>query len=304
MPNHAEVAPPLVSVLVPCYNYAEYVGEAIQSILSQDYPNLELIVVDDGSTDNSVAVIEASLAHWHGSRGVRRAILLRQSNSGVSAALNTALAAAEGEFIASFDADDVMPPGRIRLQVEYMKSKPEVGCLGGRTVRINPCSQRVPRREKSRTVTRYDFSQALEAALVVGGNVAMYRREAIEAAGGYEQQIVIQDFQMTLKIAHAGYAVHTLPQVVTLYRKHPGSLSNNYRLEYSCGLQVIDAYADHPAYPTARAKLIIKALRSAVIDDKALAWSLVRQVPVRYWDAQMLKRLRYLLFKRTAERQR
>lgn len=304
MPNHPNQQVPLVSVLVPCYNYADYVGEAIQSILSQDYPNLELIIVDDGSTDHSVAVIESNLRDWQRIPGVQRAQLIQQQNQGVSSALNTALAAAQGEYIATFDADDVMPSGRLQVQVEYLQDRPEVGCLGGRTVRIDPDSQRLPSREKRRAIKRYDFNQALEMALVVGGNVAMYRRAAINAVGGYDQHIVIQDFQMTLKVAHAGYAVHILPQVVTLYRKHPESLSNNYRLEYASGLQVIEAYADHPAYPSARAKLTIKALRSAATDDKSLAWSLVRQVPLRYWDAQMFRRLRHLIFKRSVGRNR
>ena len=121
---------PLVSVLVPCFNYAQYVGEALVSILSQDYPNFELIVVDDGSVDGSEEIIRRVLGQAKQSSLVRRIEFVRQENRGVSAALNTALSIARGEYIATFDADDVMPPGRLQLQVDYLEKETSVGCLG------------------------------------------------------------------------------------------------------------------------------------------------------------------------------
>jgi alpha-1,6-rhamnosyltransferase len=293
---------PLISVIVPCYNYAAYVGEAIRSVLAQDHDNFELIVVDDGSSDNSVQVINEAIAQSRTTSSVKHVELVCQQNAGVSAALNAGLSKARGRFIATFDADDVMPAGRLRVQSDYLLEHPEVGCLGGGAVRIDEAGQVLPKKHKNRSVRRYDFDQALADALVVGGNIAIFRREAIDRAGGYDPAIKIQDFQMTLKVAHAGYAIDILPQVVTLYRKHPASLSSNYRLEYESGLSVIQTYASHPAYAAGRAKLVTKALRSAVTDDKPFAWSLIRQVPLKYWDAHLLKRLRHLLFKKTSVR--
>lgn len=289
---------PLLSVLVPCFNYGQYVGETLRSVLGQDYPNFELIVVDDGSTDDSAQVIQRVLEDQQPSSPVRRVAFVRQANQGVSAALNTALSEARGEFIATFDADDLMPPGRLRLQADYLRQQPLVGCLGGGAIRIDEQGRLLPKKDKKRQVRRYDFSQALAAALVVGGNIAMYRREAMEKAGGYDPNIKIQDFQMTLKVAHAGFFVDILPEVVTLYRKHGDSLSKNYKAEYRYGLEVIDAYSAHPSYESAKARLITKALRMAVVHDKSYGWSLFRQVPFRQWDRQLLKRLRHLISKK------
>ncbi|WOD12212.1 glycosyltransferase family A protein [Pseudomonas sp. NyZ704] len=297
-PETRSVSEPLVSVLVPCFNYGRYVGETIRSVLAQDYANFELIVVDDGSSDDSVKVIGQTIDEAQGGSLVRRVEFIQQANQGVSAALNTALQHARGEFIATFDADDLMPPGRLKLQAEYLAQQPLVGCLGGGSIRIDERGQQLPKKHKKREVRRYDFAQALATALVVGGNIAVYRRAAMDKAGGYDPSIKIQDFQMTLKVAHAGYAIDILPQVVTLYRKHPGSLSSNYRQEFESALRVIAPFASHPAYGSGRAKLVTKALRLAVTDDKPLAWSLIRQVPLRYWDAQLLRRLRHLLFKK------
>ncbi len=290
---------PLISVIVPCYNYASYVGDALRSVLEQDCCNFELIVVDDGSRDNSAEIIEQVLQAHRQSSKVKRVEFVRQENQGVSAALNTGLALARGVFVATFDADDVMPAGRLTLQAAYLQGHPEVGCLGGVAVRIDEHGAVLPKKDKKRLVRRYDFQEVLAAAFVVGGNIAVYRRDAMLAVGGYDPAIKVQDFQMTLKVANAGYYVDVLPEVVTLYRKHPDSLSKQYKSEYDYGLQVIDAYRDHPAFPSAKARLITKALRTAVTDDKAYAWSLLRQVPLRQWDRQLLKRFRHLLWKRS-----
>ena len=288
---------PLVSVIVPCYNYAGYVDETLRSVLSQDYPNFELIVVDDGSTDNSVQVIERALAANQDGLA-QRVEFIRQENAGVSAALNTGLAEARGDFIATFDADDIMPPGRLSVQMAYLREHPEVGCLGGVAERIDEQGELLPRKHKQRSVRRYDFSQALAAALVVGGGYAVYRRDAMDLAGLYDSKIKIQDFQMTLKVAKAGFFVDILPDTVTLYRKHEGSLSKNYKAEYRYGLDVIAPYAEHPQFESAKARLVTKALRMAVIYDKSYGWKLLKQVPLRQWDKQLLKRLRHLIFKK------
>lgn len=288
---------PLVSVIVPCYNYAEYIGDALNSVLAQGYENFELIVVDDGSRDNSAEIIEQTLLRSQPDSRVKRVEFVRQENQGVSAALNTGLALAQGVFVATFDADDVMPAGRLALQAAYLSEHPEVGCLGGVAIRIDEQGSLLPKKHKSRQVRRYAFQQALADALVVGGNIAVYRRDVMISVGGYDPAIKVQDFQMTLKVAHAGYYVDVLPEVVTLYRKHPNSLSKNYKSEYEYGLQVIEDYRDHPAYSSAKARLITKALRMAVTDDKAYAWSLLRQVPLREWDRQLIKRVRHLLVK-------
>ena len=287
----------LVSVIVPCYNYGEFVGEAISSILRQDYSNFELIVIDDGSTDNSVDNIAKALQDWPSASNACRVEFIKQSNQGVSAALNAGLALASGEFIATFDADDVMAPGRLRLQAEYLATHPEVGCVGGVPIRIDHQGDLLPKKQKKRAVRRYDFSQALAQSLVVGGNLAVYRREAMLAVGGYDPAIRVQDFQMTLKVAEAGYFVDILPDVVTLYRKHGRGLSSRYVDEYHYGMQVINAYVGHPSYPSGKARLLTRILGPAVIHDKRLAWTLIRQVPMREWDRRFLKRLRYFFFK-------
>lgn len=112
---------PLISVLTPNYNYGRFIGEAIQSVQKQTYTNWEMVICDDGSTDNSCAVV-GGFANRDS-----RIRLIRQQNRGVASALNTAYARAEGDVIAILDADDAWFPGRLRLVLEKLQADAEVG---------------------------------------------------------------------------------------------------------------------------------------------------------------------------------
>lgn len=110
---------PLVSVLIPCFNAAAVIAETLESVLSQTWPRVEIIVVDDGSTDASGEAIKPYLA-----RGVR---LIRQCNSGAAAARNRACSEASGAFIQFLDADDLLSPDKIELQMARLAANP--GCI-------------------------------------------------------------------------------------------------------------------------------------------------------------------------------
>ncbi|PJI46507.1 MAG: glycosyl transferase [Pseudomonas sp.] len=281
---------PLISVLVPCYNRELYIEETLLSILRQDYPNFELIVVDDGSGDRSVEKIQA-LQQEHGFQ------FYRQTNQGVSAALNTALSHARGVLVATPDSDDIMMPGRLTLQANYLREHPEVGCLGGRAIYIDAAGKHL-KGGPGEAVRRYSFDELLGQAVAIGATVVMYRREAMDQVGGYDPQIRIQDFQMTLKIAHQGYGVEVLPEVVSGYRRHEGNLSRTAfksQLDYDC--MTIAPYRDHPAYAAALTCIYNKALKQSVVCDKGYAWSLLLHLPPWRWNRVTLRRIRHLLFK-------
>nr|GFC88749.1 hypothetical protein [Tanacetum cinerariifolium] len=105
--------------------------------------------------------------------------------------------------------------------------------------------------------------------------VAMYRRTAIDKVGGYDPSIKVQDFQMTLRVAEAGYQVDILPDRVTLYRRHATNISKTaYKSQLIYDLKVIEAYKDNPAYEAGRLAIINKALKESVVADKKFASAL------------------------------
>jgi glycosyltransferase involved in cell wall biosynthesis len=114
---------PRVSVLLPCYNAVTTVVEAVDSILSQDYDDFELVIINDGSTDQTQALLD----RYAGSPRVR---VLQQENRGLISTLNHGLETCEGEYIARMDADDIAMPDRLRRQVEFMDANPDVVCCG------------------------------------------------------------------------------------------------------------------------------------------------------------------------------
>src|SRR3989344_3204500 len=105
----------IVSVIIPAYNAGHYLGEAIESALAQTYPAVEIIVVDDDSTDNT-----QEIAHWYSAE--RNIIYIHQENKGLSAARNAGIHAAQGEYIALLDSDDIFLPSKIERQVAYLES--------------------------------------------------------------------------------------------------------------------------------------------------------------------------------------
>ncbi|WP_275628401.1 glycosyltransferase family A protein [Pseudomonas sp. 273] len=284
------MAKPLISVLVPCYNRERYIEEALLSILEQDYPNFELIVVDDGSQDASAEKIEA-LRQRYGFQ------FYRQANQGVSAALNTALGHARGEFIATPDSDDVMLPGRLSLQAAYLEAHPDVGCVGARVIYVDAEGRRL-KAEEGKPLRSYSFVELLSRAHAIGAPVAMYRREALDRAGGYDPEIRIQDFQITLKIARLGYRTDVLPELVTLYRRHPGNMSKTaYQRQLDYDLMAIAPYRGQPGYSQGFTCVINKALKHSVVSDKAYALRLLLRLPPWRWNRVTWRRLRHLMFK-------
>ena len=283
---------PLVSILVPCFNHERYIEECLLSILKQDYDNFELIVVNDGSTDASAEKIEAR-------RQIYGFQFYQQDNQGVSAAVNTALSHASGEFVITHDSDDVMLAGRLCKQVAYLQEHPEVGLLGARAIYIDANGTPLKNSESRNTsVQTWTFEQLLAKAHAVGAPVAMYRREAIDKVGGYDPSIKVQDFQMTLKIAYLNYRIDILPDFVTLYRRHDTNISKvEYKSQLVYDLQVIDAYKDNPAYASGRLAVINKALKESVVFDKAFARGLFASVPVYRWNKLTWKRFRHFIFK-------
>lgn len=281
---------PLISVLVPCYNRERYIEEALLSILQQDYPNFELIVVDDGSQDASAEKIEALRQQYDFQ-------FYRQDNQGVSAALNTALSHARGEFVATPDSDDIMLPGHLSRQAAYLEAHSEVGCVGGKVVYVDEQGRRI-KSEKATGVRRFTFDELLSTAHAVGGGTAMYRYSVLQQVGRYDPEIRIQDFQITLKIAHSGYGVDVLPDLGTLYRQHPGNLSKAaYKRQFDYDRMAVAPYRDHPAYSAGMTCIVNKALKQSVIGDKAYAWSLLLQLPPWRWNRVTWRRIRHLLFK-------
>lgn len=281
------MTPGLVSVVISSYNHAPYIEESIRSVLDQTYPEVELIVVDDGSTDDS-AVRIAKLAENHGFD------FRVQRNQGLTRTLNEAFARSRGEYLVPFGSDDIMLPDRLAIQVEYMRDKPEVGMCCGNIEVIRADGQRRfdhdPHEHDPFKRLRFD-DLFLKRKAGLTAPTMMIRREAFERAGGFDPEIRLEDFYIQLKILSLGYYIDKLDMVMARYRKHPTNSYKNIRFMTESILRIYQDYADHPAYDRVRLKFINSMFSKASRKDKKLALELLSQLPLSAWNARTLKSL-------------
>ncbi|KAA3661579.1 MAG: glycosyltransferase family 2 protein, partial [Chloroflexi bacterium] len=118
-----KVTNPTVSVIIPSYNYANFLPEAVESIFNQTFQDFEVIVVDDGSTDNTQEVVQTFMVR-------DRFHYIYQENQGLAATRNTGLRAAKGDFVAFLDADDIILPNKLEVQVNWLRNNPDFGLVG------------------------------------------------------------------------------------------------------------------------------------------------------------------------------
>lgn len=281
---------PLVSIIAPCYNAEKYLDVAIASIFAQDYQNFEVIIIDDGSSDNSVAMLQAL-------QGQYPFQLYCQANQGVSAALNHGLKHARGDYVCTPDLDDIMLPSSVRLRADYLNQHPEVGCVGALIIYMDSDGNDTKTQRLS-GIKKLSFDEILGDAIVVGAPVSLYRMDALKTVEFYDPEIRVQDFQMTLKIASKGYEVHVLPVSVTRYRRHPNNLSRRYKVLLDADMRTIAPYRSHPAYNRGFTAIINKALKYAVVSDKKYAWTLLRSIPLRQFNKTTFRRFKRLLLHR------
>lgn len=210
----------LVSVLVPCFNAKAWIAETLDSALAQTWPNLEIIVVDDGSTDASAAVVQGY--------GDRRVQLIRQANLGPSAARNRALSACRGDFVQYLDADDILEPEKIERQVERLLGQPDCIALGA-TGRFTRSADQGGFRPDE---TRKDFDPfELLLGEHPGGSTKppswMIPRPISDTAGRWDERLhCAEDFEYFTRLVLAAKRVFFCPEAKWMYRTgNPNSLS-------------------------------------------------------------------------------
>jgi glycosyltransferase involved in cell wall biosynthesis len=204
---------PTVSVVMAVRDGAAFLGEAVESVLTQTFRDLELIVVDDGSTDPTPEIL-ADLA-----AGDERLHVLREPGIGVCRARNRACGDARGRYLAILDADDVALPKRLELQVAFLNAHPDVAVVGGSGIFIDDRGMEFGTAEYPSEAV--EVARLLEAGRApVMHSAATMRAEAFRATSGYRPIMVLaQDYDLWLRIAPAG-RITNLPDPVVRYRIH------------------------------------------------------------------------------------
>lgn len=283
---------PLVSVIVSCYNHEKYIEECILSVINQDYKNIELLVVDDGSRDASVEIIN-QLKETYGF------YFLAQKNKGLTRTLNETIAKSKGEYIIPFGSDDVMLPHRVSAQIEYIKDKPEVGICGGNIELIDSDGVLYPEKRQSRDTPfrRLNFEDVfLERKPYVPATTLLIRRDALEKVGGFDEDNRLEDLMIELKITKAGYYIDCIPVVLAQYRKHATNTYKNHKFMIDSILDTYARFSDHPDYEFVKYKFLNSMFLKVANRDRRLARSLLKEIPFSQWNKKTWRGLLRLYF--------
>lgn len=194
---------PLVSAVMPVYNGEEFLEGSLTCLLEQDYEPLEIVVCNDGSTDGTADIL---------SRFEASVRIVEQENSGVSAALNAAIAASTGEYVVMFDSDDLWPRNRVTLQAAYLEDHPSVGCVLGRQEWMNPPPW----------LGRDAVYGDLDGIPLVS---ALFRRSVFDEVGGFDETFThSEDMDLLIRFRERGVEIAILPEILVHRRFHGGNL--------------------------------------------------------------------------------
>jgi glycosyltransferase involved in cell wall biosynthesis len=249
---------PKVSVLMPSYNYARYLPVAIRSVLSQTYADLELIITDDCSTDESREIVE----QWR-KLDSRVAPVLHKANQGLARARNSGLAVSKGSFVALCDADDVWRADKLKIQMDCFQAQPELGVVHSDSAIIDgegkPTGERFSSmlHQEGQPTSGNLFEVLCERNFLCVPTVIL-RREAIDYAGGFEENLrSLEDWVCWAKVSRK-FPFHYVEDALAQYRIHGSGLSSNLKGMASNRVKAVryllQAFSDIP--PQTRSRML------------------------------------------------
>ena len=262
----------LVSVIIPCYKQAHFLGQAVATVLQQTYSDFEIIVVDDGSPDHTSEVV----------RGFPHLQYIVQTNQGLAAARNRGIQASKGEFLVFLDADDRLLPNHFETCLRAFDKTPDVALVCGTyrffgSVSRNASHSCEPLPDHFGTLLRWNF--------IGPPHAAMFSREAVSRVGGFRKGVQgCEDYDLYLRLArhHRVYCHH---EMIAEYRRHASQMSQQWGLMLSSAVRVLKSQRGylqgHPAY---REAYRLGLRRWQYNYGIPLVWQMIGNVRNRQWE--------------------
>jgi glycosyltransferase involved in cell wall biosynthesis len=243
-------AAPLVSIVIPVFNQSRFLAEAIASALAQTIDPVEVLVVDDGSTDDSAAVV----AQFPSVR------LIRQENQGLASARNTGWRAARGRYLVFLDADDRLRPRALAANLDRFASEPDCGFVYGGHQLIDGQGRPIdlPRADD---LGLDGYEGLLRGNAVAMHATVMYQRELVEEAGGFDAALpACEDYDLMLRVARR-HRVGFSPEIIADYRRQGDNMSDDVPLMLATALRVLRRQRAHVAGQPRRQAAFVEGVR-------------------------------------------
>ena len=230
----------LISVIIPTYNCDRYIVQAIDSVLMQEDCEVEVIVIDDGSTDDTENVLEPYGDRIH---------YILQKNQGVAAARNNGIAHAQGDYVAFLDADDYFLPGKLAAQAAILQAKPDVGIVHSGWQRVDSEGNKILDVRPWEDVPKLDLEGWLRWKPVLP-SAMMFRREWLQYAGGFDPRFPpAEDTNLVLRMALKGCKTEWLQEITVHYRQHEQSAMHKGLPQARSLTAVMDDFFSQPNLP-------------------------------------------------------
>ena len=234
---------PLVSIVIPCYNHEAFVQDCIRSVIDQTYQNIELIIIDDGSKDNSVAKIQELLDQCKAC--FTRFEFRHRPNVVLSATLNEALEWCRGEYFSVIASDDMMLVDKTEIQVKYLIENDNcIAVFGGYKLIDN---NNVIIRESLGCIKAYTFNEIFLHEHDLPAPTQLINTKALNEVGGYCGNMIIEDWYMWLKLSKIG-EIHYINHYFSLYRDHFDNVSKKNKIMNKGRHQVINEFKEDFLY--------------------------------------------------------
>lgn len=222
---------PMVSILVPCFNEEDVVKKALKSVLAIDYPNFEVLLIDDGSSDSTLEIAK-EVATEEQKHRIR---LIHKKNAGKAAALNRGIEEALGEFVLCMDADSLMQSDVLRQGVFHFENRPELAAVAG-NVRVGNRGNFLLTFQRLEYITGLNFIKEaqsfLHMVMIVPGPIGLFRTSAIKKIGGYKTDTFAEDADLTVRLLTHGYKIIYEPRMIAVTeapREFQPLISQRYR---------------------------------------------------------------------------
>ena len=281
--------PPLVTVVIPCYNHERYIASCVQSVLGQTHDNIQLIAIDDGSSDESPQILEKlrDLHHFH---------YERQHNQGLASTLNRGIDLAKGHYFCVLGSDDMMLPDKTQKQLSYMQMNPRVGICGGNHLVIDGNGSIIDRNQRFPPTRQLHFDDIFLSRLPsIAASTMMIRTDLIRAIGGYNPNIPLEDVYMWLKLTAKGHTITALNDVLIYYRKHAENTRKNLSYMLANLERTYAEYREHPGYQAVMGKVYSSYFLTAAKKDKQLALQILRKLPLSACSMKTFRGILYLM---------
>ena len=225
----------LVSVVIATYNMGHYLSQAVESVLGQSYPAIEVQIIDDGSSDNTSIVVR----QWQDDPRVH---VHRQENAGQARAKNAGIARSSGHFVAFLDADDIWLPGKLTRQMPLFHDRPRLGVVYSDYERMDADGRPLPKGPVP--LHRGRISGPLLIDNFISFPSAVVRRECLERQGLFDETLGMGiDYDLWLRLS-ARYEFDFVPQPTVRYRIWSGQMSKNYRQRFESGIRIMQNFID------------------------------------------------------------